>query len=366
MNFKDVLKHLSTTEQCLLMTMKQQTNVMATTHVHLLITSIMKETEKYKIAFKHITGDLSQHLFKKKQFHQALALVGKNVPVATVTTVWSPYVKGGMSYAEFCECVAEMPTPNVVDMFNEFFGKEISRRDLKSILLKSDAEFSAKRYTQFLEEMFGEEEHIQTSTFLTKYRLLDESVLEDIKSGKVEPKLDEQVGQFRIDMSGDIDGFEAREEFEPDVTKFGGLFHHDNSSHRYEMKLVSSSRVTVRLTLNTVDLNVAFLIVKNETIEAVATPVTKNIDQPYAQWSGDLTKGTYRILPFPMSIIKHKKTGHSWVPIVTSDRHGEARFTETAKSALRRALSLFDTSGNQTIDHDELEQFQMRTEDVDR
>jgi len=199
---------------------------------------------------------------------------------------------------------------------------------------------------------------------LTKYRLLEQNVLEDIKSGKVEPKLEEQVGQFRIDMSGDIDGFAAREDFEPDMTKFGGLFHHDNSSHRYEMKLASSSRVTVRLTLNTADLNVAFLIVKNETVEAIATPVTKNIDQPYAQWSGDLTKGTYCILPFPMSIIKHKKTGHSWVPIVTSDRHGEARLTETAKAALRRALSLFDTSGNQTIDHDELEQFQMRTEDV--
>ena len=63
----------------------------------------MKETEKLKVAYKHITGDLSQNIFKKKQFHQALALVGKNVPRETVTEVWTPYMKGGMSYAEFCE-----------------------------------------------------------------------------------------------------------------------------------------------------------------------------------------------------------------------------------------------------------------------
>ena len=326
----------------------------------------MKETEKYRIAFKHITGDLSQSIFKKKQFHQALALIGKNIPSSTVNEVWSPYSKGGMSYAEFCECSADMESPSVTDMFNSFFGKEISRRDLKSILLRSDAEFSAKRYNQFLEEMFGNEEHIQTATFLTKYRLLEESTLEDIKSGKVEPKSEQEVGQFRIDMEGEIDGFDIKEDFEPDATKFGGFFYHDNSSHRYELKLVSSSRVTIRLTLNKAELSVAFLLVKNDTIEAIATPVTKNVEMPYAQWAGDLTKGTYRIIPFPTSIIKHKKSGHSWVPIVTADRHGEARFTEKAKSALRRALSLFDTSGNQTIDHDELEQFQMRTEDVTR
>lgn len=63
---------------------------------------------------------------------------------------------------------------------------------------------------------------------------------------------------------------------------------------------------------------------------------------------------------------RHKKSGRSWVPIVAADRHGEARFTDKAKSALRRALSLFDTTGNQTIDRNELEQFQMRTEDVER
>ena len=65
--------------------------------------SKMKETEKLKVAYKHITGDLSQNMFKKKQFHQALALVGKNVPRETVSEVWTPYMKGGMSYAEFCE-----------------------------------------------------------------------------------------------------------------------------------------------------------------------------------------------------------------------------------------------------------------------
>ena len=92
----------------------------------------------------------------------------------------------------------ELPTPDINSMFNDFFGKEMSRKDLKSIMLRSDAEFSTKRYNQFLEEMFGDEEHIETSKFLTKYRLLEESALEDIKSGKVEQKPSEVTAQLRI------------------------------------------------------------------------------------------------------------------------------------------------------------------------
>ena len=105
-------------------------------------------------------------------------------------------------------------------------------------------------------------------------------------------------------MNGEVDAFEVREDFTPDQTKFGAFFYHDNSSHRYELSLVSSSRVKIRMTLSTNEISTAFLIVKNDTIEGIAFPVTKNIEQGYSQWIGDLTKGTYTIVPFPLSVVK--------------------------------------------------------------
>ena len=51
-------------------------------------------------------------------------------------------------------------------------------------------------------------------------------------------------------------------------------------------------------------MNLAFLVLKNETVEGVASPVTKNVDYLYAQWTGDLTKGTYKIVPFPMTTVR--------------------------------------------------------------
>ena len=103
-------------------------------------------------------------------------------------------------------------------------------------------------------------------------------------------------------------------------------------------------------------------------------------------------------------MFRTKKSGKSWVQIAEKDRHGELRFSQAAKAALIKVcymlcfvavryagdvfwsatvlghrhrpwsliffyfktVQLFDTSGNGTIDKNELEQFQMRTEDIEQ
>ena len=91
-------------------------------------------------------------------------------------------------------------------------------------MLRSNAEFSTKRFNQLLEEIFGDEEHVETAKFLTKFRLLERDALEDIKSGKVAPDVGKEQMQFRIDLDGEVDAFDDRADIEPDVTKYGAFF----------------------------------------------------------------------------------------------------------------------------------------------
>merc|ERR1712131_173216 len=325
----------------------------------------MRTTEKYKIAYKHVAGDLSQRISRKKQFHQALALVGENLSNSDVQKHWNAIQKGGIDYADFCNFISTLPKVNMDEKFTKFFGEEMNKRDVKQILVRSDAEFSSKRIEAFLDEIFGDEENIKTSRFLTKFNLLQNCVIDNIVDGKFKPMAETLVPQFTVEV-GAADGITDTAGVEPDATKKGAFFFVDNACHRFEMTLTSSSSVTINLSLNKSDLNFNFILFKKNVLEATGVMLLNDENFLSASWTGDLTKGTYTIVPFPLESIRTKKSGKSWVQIAEKDRHGELRFSQAAKAALIKTVQLFDTSGNGTIDKNELEQFQMRTEDIEQ
>ena len=56
--------------------------------------------------------------------------------------------------------------------------------------------YSSKRIEIFLDEIFEKETRIPTERFLTKFLLLQETVVENIADGKVRPMADALVPQF--------------------------------------------------------------------------------------------------------------------------------------------------------------------------
>jgi len=131
------------------------------------------------------------------------------------------------------------------------------------------------------------------------------------------------------------------------------------------MKLSSSTNVTIQFSLNRPELNLNFFIFKNKYLEGIGTMILDQENPMTSIWTGDLTKGIYQIVPFPIEQVKSKKSGKSWVKISEKDKRGEIRLTQPAKSGIMKSLQLFDTSGNGTLDKNEFTQFQMRTEEVD-
>jgi len=124
----------------------------------------MKSSEKYKIAFKealinnntiylsiiyyisytkHVIGDLSKNITKKKQFHQLISICGQNLSNKQVHAAWiaiSDQKQNGVEYCDFCAYCDSLPKSDAAEQIKKFFGEEIERKDLKIILAKSDAE----------------------------------------------------------------------------------------------------------------------------------------------------------------------------------------------------------------------------------
>ena len=287
---------------------------------------------------EHVIGDLSRNITKKKQFHQLVSICGQNLTNREVHAAWTSLLKSskteGVDYSEFCVYINSLSKSNGAEEIRNFFGNEIERNDLKMILSKSDAELSSKRIESFLDDCFGDQRRIPIDGFVAKFNLLQENIIENIADGKTRPMAQSLIPQFE-ETIGPIGSMPTIiDDREPDAVKQGAFFFEDNSAHQFEMKLTSSSNVTIQLSLNRPELNFNFFIFKNSNIEGIGTVLLDDTNMMSAVWNGDLTKGNYKIVPFPIEHVKKKNSGKSWVKISEKDKRGELRFTQQAKSAI--------------------------------
>ena len=88
---------------------------------------------------------------------------------------------------------------------------------------RSICHFSSKRIESFLDEIFGDEENIKTSRFLTKFNLLQNCVIDNIVDGKFKPIAETLVPQFTVEV-GAAGAITDTTGVEPDATKKGAFF----------------------------------------------------------------------------------------------------------------------------------------------